>query len=248
MDQEILGLNDLPANVRKQAIHNLALRIRQQPKSYAVALACNLALSASEASEPDTLEEVATVLTETLREAPPRYKFKLQYQTLAELSHYDHIRVSLDDPQYTAALAELRADDQQRKAASFTLRDMQGKRWSLTSLHGNIVLVNFWATWCAPCRREISDLESLHTRFGKRGLLVLGITDEEAGKVDSFRVRQKMRYPVLLDPGKSVQTSFRVDGIPASFVYDRDGCLVAQALGRPTMQAFLGMLAQAGLR
>jgi len=110
------------------------------------------------------------------------------------------------------------------------------------------VVVNFWATWCPPCRKEIPDLEALYGRFKDRGLVILAISDEDAGKVQPFVKERKMSYPVLLDAGGAVNKLFRVDGIPKTFVYDREGKLAAQSIDMRTMKQFLEMLQAAGLQ
>jgi peroxiredoxin len=141
----------------------------------------------------------------------------------------------------------LEADDAQRQRADFTLTDLQGKAWHLKDLRGQIVLVNFWATWCPPCRKEMPDLQSLYAQFKNQGVVVLSISDEESAKVSPFVAERDITYPVLLDPGRKVNEEFKVEGIPKSFVYDRDGKLVAQSIDMRTKGQFLQMLAQAGL-
>jgi len=110
------------------------------------------------------------------------------------------------------------------------------------------VLVNFWATWCPPCRKEMPDLEALYNRFKGRGLVILALSDEELGKVQPFISERKITYPVMLDPGRKVNEMFQVEGIPKSFVYNREGKLVAQSIDMRTQGQFLQMLAQAGLQ
>ncbi len=158
------------------------------------------------------------------------------------------MQVTVDSPRLTDALARLEADEQARREADFTLTDLHGKQWTLKQLRGSVVLVNFWATWCPPCRKEMPDLEALYQRFEDRGLVVLAISDEDADKVRPFLAERKITYPVLLDPGRKVNDLFRVEGIPKSFVYDRDGKLVAQAIDMRTRGQFLAMLARAGLQ
>jgi peroxiredoxin len=145
-------------------------------------------------------------------------------------------------------MAKLEADDQRRQEADFTLTDLHGKTWSLKELKGKVVLVNFWATWCPPCRKEMPDLNALYQRFKDQGFVVLAISDEEANKVKPFIVERKISYPVMLDPGRKVNELFQVEGIPKSFVYDREGKLVAQSIDMRTQKQFLEMLGQAGLR
>jgi thiol-disulfide isomerase/thioredoxin len=247
IDQEILKLKDLPDDVRAHTIKELALRIRQQPKRYAVALASNLVIDGTEASGRDTLQEVTTTLADALRNSPTQGNDR-DYLMLAELARYSHMEVSLDNPRYTAAISKLQADDQHRSEANFTLTDVQERKWTLKNLRGKVVLVNFWATWCPPCHREIPDLDALDKRFRDEGLVILAITGEEASIVRPFLSQLKISCPVLLDPGHKVKELFRVDGIPDTFIYDREGHLVARPIARPTMQGFLEMLGQAGLQ
>ena len=169
------------------------------------------------------------------------------YLSLAQLVRYEHVEVSLDAQPFQAALAKLAAEEQQRASADLTLPDLDGKEWNLHSLHGKVVLVNFWATWCPPCRKEIPDLEALYARYQKEGLVILGISDEEASKVAPFVQEHNITYPILLDKGRRVNDLFAVGGIPKSFVYDRDGKLVATAIDMRTQHQFLAMLAKAGL-
>jgi len=251
--QQVQNLRKVPDSERGAATRNLALQIRQLPvNSNQRSLAGSLANLSTEGDfGRETLQEVATTLAEALRESPIRADQDgppQPYVTLAQLARYEHVNVSLDDPQYAAALAKLEADDHARQHADFTLTDLQGKEWTLKSLKGKVVLVNFWATWCPPCRKEIPDLDALYTRFQDSGFVILGISDEEDGKVRPFATEQKITYPILLDPGRKVTESFRVGGIPKSFIYDRDGKLAAQSIDMRTQKQFLELLAKAGLR
>jgi peroxiredoxin len=144
-------------------------------------------------------------------------------------------------------MTKLEALDARRKDANFTLADLQGHQWTLRALKGNIVLVNFWATWCPPCRKEMPDLEALYKRFHDRGLLVLAISDEDEAKVRGYISEKGYTYPVLLDPSHTANEAMGVEGIPKSFVYDRAGRLVAQAIDMRTQTQFLAMLRRAGL-
>jgi peroxiredoxin len=197
------------------------------------------------------LQEVGTTLAGALREQPipsSRGQLPQPYIELAQLVTYEHVQVSLEDPQFTAALSKMRTDDERREQADFTLQELNGKSWTLKELRGKVVVLNFWATWCPPCRKEMPDLDALYRQFKDQGLVILAISDEEPGKVKPFVAEQKVTYPILLDPGRKVNELFQIEGIPKTFVYDREGKLVAQSIDMRTRRQFLEMLAQAGLK
>jgi peroxiredoxin len=92
------------------------------------------------------------------------------------------------------------------------------------------------------------DLEALYQQFKEQGLVILAISDEDAVKVRPFIAQHRVTYPILLDPGRKVNELFQIEGIPKTFVYDRNGKLVAQSIDMRTRRQFLEMLAQAGLK
>src|ERR1700682_1394817 len=250
--EQIRRLRSLPDDVRARTTKNLAMEIRQLPVApNKVRLANDLANLSTEGDfGRDTLQEVATTLAAALREQPVQAKQgqpPRPYVELAPLVRYEHVQASLDDPQFAAAISKIEADNARREQADFTLTELNGKTWTLKELRGNVVVVNFWATWCPPCRKEMPDLETLYGRFGSKGLVVLGISDEEAAKGEPFIRERKVSFPVLLDPGRKVNEMFVVEGIPKSFVYDREGKLVAQSIDMRTQKQFLEMLGKAGL-
>jgi peroxiredoxin len=265
---QIHGLRGLADDVRAGTTKDLALKIRKLPATEnKLRLAVSLAPLSTEGDfGHNTLQEVATTLAETLRERPvplaepknPDAASKATaareparpYIELATLVRYEHVEVSPDlnnDEQFRTAMTRLEADDRKREHPEFTLKDLSGETWTFAELRGKVVLVNFWATWCPPCRKEMPDLETLYGRFSSKGLVVLGISDEEGAKVEPFIRERKISFPVLLDPGRKVNEMFVVEGIPKSFVYDREGKLVAQSIDMRTQKQFLEMLAKAGL-
>ena len=167
---------------------------------------------------------------------------------LAQLERYEHVQVKLEDPQYKAAMAKLVAEDERRQHADFALTDLEGKSWKLSELTGKVVLLNFWATWCPPCNRELPDMQALYEKYKDQGLVILAVSDEDLGKVKPFIAKRKLTYPVLLDPGRKVNDMFDIEGIPKSFVYDREGKIVAEAIDMRTRGQFDQMLALAGLK
>ena len=250
---QIHGLRQLPDDVRAKTTKQLALEIRQLPATpNKLKLANGLANLSTEGDfGHDTLQEVATTLADTLRQQPQpdeNGQPAAPYVELATLVRYENVQTTLNAPQLTAAMAKLEADDAVRQKADFTLIDLTGKSWTLSALKGKVVLVNFWATWCPPCRKEMPDLQALYERFTDQGFVILSISDEEIDKVQPFITERHITYPVMLDPGRKVNELFQVEGIPKSFIYDREGKLVAQSIDMRTQHQFLEMLKQAGLQ
>ena len=250
---QVGGLRSLPDDVRARTTKNLAIEIRQLPVTpNKLRLANSLAMLSTEGDfGHEMLQEVATTLAAALREQPlPAKKGQppQPYVELAELVRYEHVQAMLDDPQFTVAVSKIEADNERRELADFTLKEWTGKTWTLKEQRGKVVVLNFWATWCPPCRKEMPDLETLYQQFKEQGLVILAISDEDAGKVKPFIAQQKVTYPILLDPGRKVNELFQIEGIPKTFVYDRNGKLVAQSIDMRTRRQFLEMLAQAGLK
>jgi peroxiredoxin len=250
--EQIRGLRQLDDSVRARTTKDLALQIRQLPVvPNKLRLAGTLSNLSTEGDfGRDTLQEVTTTLAQALQEQPPAGKPgdpDELYVELASLVRYEHMEAESDNIQFKDALTRLEADDAKRQKVDFTLSDLQGKSWHLRELKGKVVLVNFWATWCPPCRKEMPDLQALYDKYKDQGFVVLSISDEEAAKVSPFITERNISYPVLLDPGRKVNEAFVVEGIPKSFVYDREGKLVAQSIDMRTRSQFQQMLAQAGL-
>jgi peroxiredoxin len=250
---QVEGLRNLDDASRARMTKDLALRIRQLPATpNKLGLAGGLSHLATEGDcGAETLQEVTTTLALALREQPPARKDtgpNRHYMELAQLVRYGHMKAESSDPQYEEAMAKLAAIDETRKNADFTLTDTEGEEWHLQELRGKVVLVNFWATWCPPCRKEMADLQALFDKYSPRGLIVLSISDEANAKVQPFAQQQGISYPVLLDPGGKVHALYQIEGLPRSFVYDRDGNLVATALDMRTRAQFQEMLAQAKMK
>jgi len=243
----IQKLRSLPDIERWPATRSLALEIRRLPPSPGKdSLAIQLANLTTEGDPgQDTIQESATTLAEALHAQP--VKNDDPYFTLAQLVRYEQARVTLDDPRFLNALKTLEADDQRREKLDFKLTSLDGKSWTLRQLKGNVVVINFWATWCPPCRKEMPDLAAIYKENRSKGLVVLAISDEEPAKVEAFLKEHPVSYTVLLDPGRKVNDLFVVRGIPKTFVYDRSGHLAAQSIDMRTKTQFMAMLKKAGL-
>jgi thiol-disulfide isomerase/thioredoxin len=117
---------------------------------------------------------------------------------------------------------------------NFTMKDLEGKEVSLSSFKGKVILLNFWATWCGPCKAEIPGFVELQNQYGKDGLVIVGYSvDDEAPKARAFANEYKMNYPILLGEGREdVQDAYGpIWGIPASFIISREGRVCQKHLG-----------------
>lgn len=122
-----------------------------------------------------------------------------------------------------------------RAATPFALTGLTGEAYTLESLQGRVVLLDFWATWCAPCRKSMPELQSLHAEYAAQGLTVLGVSiDEKAdAKVRKYVAAQKYTYPMAIDAAKDpAWQAYRVKSVPAAFLLDAEGRIVAQWTGR----------------
>ena len=251
--KQINGLRSLSAAERPAATIQIAGEISALPPGTdKLRLADGLSHLVTEGDQgQEALQAVADSLSKALSEtAPPAAKDgqpPMPYMDLARLVRYKHVTTDLKDPLLAKATEILVANDAAVEKADFTLKDLHGKKFTLSELRGKIVLVNFWATWCPPCRAEMPDLDAIYTRFQSQGLVVLSLTSEDPFKVNSLIGQWGYHPPVLLDSGGKVAMEFHVDGIPKTFVFDRNGKLVAESIDQCTQRQFLWMLAQAGL-
>ena len=116
-------------------------------------------------------------------------------------------------------------------APDFTLQTVDGESLRLSDLRGKVVAVNFWATWCAPCRLEMPDVQDRAERFPDR-LAVIGVDfAETAEEVAAFRREVGVDFPLLLDPEADVQRLYRVLGYPTTFFIDEEGTIRFQHIG-----------------
>jgi peroxiredoxin len=200
------------------------------------------------------LTAVASTLAGAIRDSYPvllaaKYpaSYAEPYVELAKLVRYERVTIDGSDPALDAALALLEIRERTQEEAGFALTALDGKQYTLASLKGRVVMLNFWATWCPPCRREMPDMEKLHRVFESKGLTILAVSDEKRDTVEGFLAKNPYTFPILLDPGGATGKAFSVDGIPKTFLFDREGRLAAQAIDMRTESQFLELLKRAGL-
>lgn len=128
------------------------------------------------------------------------------------------------------------------EAPNFTATDLQGRPVSLDQLRGEVVLLNIWATWCAPCREEMPSMQRLHEQLGPKGLRVIAVSIDAApgtaaasiqpgGDVAAFARELGLDFTVWHDPAGEIQRTYRTTGVPESFAIDRDGTIVKKVIG-----------------
>ena len=117
-------------------------------------------------------------------------------------------------------------------AAELSAKTLDGKTVSLADYKGKVVLVDFWATWCGPCRAEIPELVKLQARLGPKGFVVLGVSmDEEIAEVGPFAAKMKISYPVLLNGSERAPKGWVVPGLPTAYLIGRDGKVLLRKFG-----------------
>lgn len=111
------------------------------------------------------------------------------------------------------------------EAPDFTLKTIDGKSFQLADYRGKVVVLNFWATWCPPCRQEIPDFVKLQKELGARGLQIVGISLDEDGPdvVREFMKEVKFNYPVIHDDGTTNNLYGPIEYMPTTYVIDRNG-------------------------
>ena len=120
----------------------------------------------------------------------------------------------------------------QKVAEDFTLKTIGGGSFRLSDHRGKTVLMNFWATWCGPCREEMPAMERLYQRHRDQGLVLVAISlDANPALVPPYVKESKLTFAVALDPKADVANKYGVRALPSSFVIDRQGTMTALALG-----------------
>ena len=123
--------------------------------------------------------------------------------------------------------------EKKQKAPNFSLKTQTGQVIELSKLKGKVVLVNFWATWCPPCRAEIPDFIEVYNTYKSKGLEIVGIALDEDGwlKVTPYVEEVKINYPIVLGSAKVVQQYGGIEGIPATFIVDQKGYIAGTQVG-----------------
>jgi peroxiredoxin len=127
-------------------------------------------------------------------------------------------------------------------APDFLLQDISGQEINLQDFQGQAIILNFWATWCPPCKAEMPDLQNVYLQFQGKGLVVIGInrTDQENySEVSDFILANQITFPVLLDPTGEIAKKYNVSALPTTFFIQPDGIIHKVIIGGPLPQALL---------
>ena len=124
-------------------------------------------------------------------------------------------------------------------ASDFSITDLDGKKLSLSDYKGKVILLDFWATWCTPCRAEIPHFVEMQNKYGPQGFQVIGISmDDDAKPVREFYRKYDLNYPVAIGDDKLAERFGGVLGLPVNFIIDRQGRIYAKHLGATEVSVF----------
>jgi peroxiredoxin len=129
----------------------------------------------------------------------------------------------------------------QKANLEYTVKDMHGADVKLSDFKGKVILVNYWATWCGPCKVEIPEFIELYSKYKDKGLVILGVSaDDDAETLRAYAAEMKMNYPVLVgrDHEDLLEAFGPLFGYPTSFVIGRDGSICAKHVGPATKEEF----------
>ncbi|MCK5394776.1 MAG: redoxin domain-containing protein [Gammaproteobacteria bacterium] len=118
-------------------------------------------------------------------------------------------------------------------APVFLSENLRGGNTSLADYKGKVILLNFWATWCIPCRAEMPGMETLWQKYRERGLVIAAVSVDEGsrGRIETFSKLLDLSFPILLDPESEVSDLYEVSNMPTSFLIDRNGKIISRIVG-----------------
>lgn len=137
--------------------------------------------------------------------------------------------------QAAAPLADLFIvpEDARHAAPDFVIENLRGGDTGLADYKGKIVLLNFWATWCMPCRAEMPGMEILWQKYKEQGFVIAAVSVDEGsrGRIETFSKLLDLSFPILLDPESKVSDLYKVSDMPTSFLIDRNGKVISRIVG-----------------
>ena len=124
------------------------------------------------------------------------------------------------------------------KAPDFNLKDQYGVTHSLENYKGKVIFLNFWATWCPPCKKEMPDVESIYKEYGenKKDVVILGVNSEKENEVKKFLKDKGYTFPTVIDENSEVMRKYFIQAFPTSFVIDKEGNVYGYVMGGLTKE------------
>jgi peroxiredoxin len=136
--------------------------------------------------------------------------------------------------------------ESQNQLPEFSLPDLGGKQHDIKEWQGKVLVINFWATWCPPCLKEMPEFEAIHAEYAKKGLQVIGIALDDAEPVKEFIASKKITYPILMgeDQGMKIAHDLGniVNTVPFTVIVDKKGHLIKSQMGTLTREQLLGLV------
>jgi cytochrome c biogenesis protein CcmG/thiol:disulfide interchange protein DsbE len=178
------------------------------------------------------------------------YRKQAAERRLAQAEHGEMVMAADDLPGSASPLTG-------KPAPAFTLEDLQGRKVSLSNYRGKAVLINFWATWCGPCKIEMPWLIELRNQYAAQGFEILGVSADDIDRDNPARLAEekkeigrsveqlKIPYPVLIDGGSLSASYGGLDSLPSSFFVDRNGVVVSTQLGLTSKDDIEGKIKKA---
>ncbi len=119
-----------------------------------------------------------------------------------------------------------------KPAPDFTLSDLNGKTWKLSDLKGKVVFVNFWATWCPPCRQEMPSMQALYKEMASERFEMLAILqNDDPARAEKLARQLGITFPILVDPESKAAKAYGLTGVPETFIVDASGILREKFIG-----------------
>ena len=124
------------------------------------------------------------------------------------------------------------------KAPDFNLKDQYGVTHSLENYKGKVIFLNFWATWCPPCKKEMPDIENIYKEYGenKKDVVILGVNSEKENEVKKFLKDKGYTFPTVIDENSEVMRKYFIQAFPTSFVIDKEGNVYGYVMGGLTKE------------
>lgn len=138
------------------------------------------------------------------------------------------------------------SEENQQKLTEFSLPDLSGKQRNIKEWQGKVLVINFWATWCPPCLKEMPEFEALHTEYEKKGLQFIGIALDDAEPVKEFIASKKITYPILLGEDQGTKLAHDlgniVNTVPFTVIVNKQGLVVKSQMGELSRKQLLEII------